>query len=50
MGKPSTQVQLRLQQPGHHCPGSIRLLIPLGFKKGADPGMPEPTALDLLWR
>ncbi|XP_036266662.1 mitochondrial import receptor subunit TOM7 homolog [Pipistrellus kuhlii] len=30
--------------------GFIPLVIYLGFKKGADPGMPEPTVLSLLWR
>uniref|UniRef100_A0A2I2Y3Y7 Mitochondrial import receptor subunit TOM7 homolog n=1 Tax=Gorilla gorilla gorilla TaxID=9595 RepID=A0A2I2Y3Y7_GORGO len=32
--------------------GFIPLVIYLGFKRGADPGMPEPTVLRycLLWR
>ncbi|XP_032110068.1 cytochrome c, testis-specific-like [Sapajus apella] len=29
--------------------GFIPLVIYLGFKRGADPGMPEPTVLNLLW-
>ncbi|KAI5948017.1 Mitochondrial import receptor subunit TOM7 [Manis javanica] len=29
--------------------GFIPLVIYLGFKRGADPGMPEPTVLSLLW-
>uniref|UniRef100_G1NUA2 Mitochondrial import receptor subunit TOM7 homolog n=1 Tax=Myotis lucifugus TaxID=59463 RepID=G1NUA2_MYOLU len=28
--------------------GFIPLVIYLGFKRGADPGMPEPTVLSLL--
>ncbi|XP_032137042.1 mitochondrial import receptor subunit TOM7 homolog [Sapajus apella] len=29
--------------------GFIPLVIYLGFKRGTDPGMPEPTVLSLLW-
>uniref|UniRef100_A0A5F9D449 Mitochondrial import receptor subunit TOM7 homolog n=2 Tax=Leporidae TaxID=9979 RepID=A0A5F9D449_RABIT len=29
--------------------GFIPFVIYLGFKRGADPGMPEPTVLSLLW-
>nr|XP_020735211.1 mitochondrial import receptor subunit TOM7 homolog [Odocoileus virginianus texanus] len=29
--------------------GFIPLVIYLGFKRGADPAMPEPTVLSLLW-
>nr|XP_002746047.1 mitochondrial import receptor subunit TOM7 homolog [Callithrix jacchus] len=29
--------------------GFIPLAIYLGFKRGAYPGMPEPTVLSLLW-
>ncbi|XP_058400693.1 mitochondrial import receptor subunit TOM7 homolog [Diceros bicornis minor] len=28
----------------------IPFVIYLGFQRGADPGMPEPTVLSLLWR
>ncbi|XP_032836492.1 mitochondrial import receptor subunit TOM7 homolog [Petromyzon marinus] len=29
--------------------GFIPTVLYLGFKKGADPGMPEPTLMSLLW-
>uniref|UniRef100_A0A673VCI6 Mitochondrial import receptor subunit TOM7 homolog n=1 Tax=Suricata suricatta TaxID=37032 RepID=A0A673VCI6_SURSU len=29
--------------------GFIPLMIYVGFKRGTDPGMPEPTVLSLLW-
>ncbi|OCT75750.1 hypothetical protein XELAEV_18030937mg [Xenopus laevis] len=29
--------------------GFIPMVLYLGFKRGADPGMPEPTILSLLW-
>ncbi|XP_077861727.1 mitochondrial import receptor subunit TOM7 homolog [Saccoglossus kowalevskii] len=29
--------------------GYVPFILYLGFKKGADPGMPEPTLLSLLW-
>ncbi|CAO2636152.1 Mitochondrial import receptor subunit TOM7 homolog [Lemmus lemmus] len=29
--------------------GFIPLVIYLGFTRGADPGMPEPSVLSLLW-
>ncbi|XP_063777806.1 mitochondrial import receptor subunit TOM7 homolog [Pseudophryne corroboree] len=29
--------------------GFIPLILYLGFKRGADPGMPEPHILSLLW-
>nr|XP_060638085.1 mitochondrial import receptor subunit TOM7 homolog isoform X1 [Anolis sagrei ordinatus] len=29
--------------------GFIPVVLYLGFKRGADPGMPEPTLLSLLW-
>nr|XP_056723321.1 mitochondrial import receptor subunit TOM7 homolog [Euleptes europaea] len=30
--------------------GFIPVVLYLGFKRGADPGMPEPSLLSLLWR
>nr|XP_025960829.1 mitochondrial import receptor subunit TOM7 homolog [Dromaius novaehollandiae] len=29
--------------------GFIPVVLYLGFRRGADPGMPEPTILSLLW-
>ncbi|XP_078520518.1 mitochondrial import receptor subunit TOM7 homolog [Lissotriton helveticus] len=29
--------------------GFIPAVLYLGFKRGADPGMPEPTIVSLLW-
>uniref|UniRef100_UPI00358EDCDF mitochondrial import receptor subunit TOM7 homolog n=1 Tax=Myxine glutinosa TaxID=7769 RepID=UPI00358EDCDF len=29
--------------------GFIPMVLYLGFRKGADPGMPEPSLLSLLW-
>ncbi|XP_078621984.1 mitochondrial import receptor subunit TOM7 homolog [Branchiostoma floridae x Branchiostoma japonicum] len=29
--------------------GYVPFIIYLGFKKGADPGMPEPNLLSILW-
>ncbi|XP_077979172.1 mitochondrial import receptor subunit TOM7 homolog [Glandiceps talaboti] len=29
--------------------GYVPFILYLGFKRGADPGMPEPTVLSLLW-
>ncbi|XP_063159829.1 mitochondrial import receptor subunit TOM7 homolog [Candoia aspera] len=29
--------------------GFVPVVLYLGFKRGADPGMPEPTLLSLLW-
>ncbi|XP_064229736.1 mitochondrial import receptor subunit TOM7 homolog [Aotus nancymaae] len=54
MVKVSKEVKQRLQQlfkGGQFamCWGFIPLVIYLGFKRGADPGMPEPTVLSLLW-
>uniref|UniRef100_A0A4X2LQ42 Uncharacterized protein n=1 Tax=Vombatus ursinus TaxID=29139 RepID=A0A4X2LQ42_VOMUR len=31
------------------CWGFILLLLYMGFRRGADPRMPEPTVLSLLW-
>ncbi|XP_035283693.1 mitochondrial import receptor subunit TOM7 homolog [Anguilla rostrata] len=54
MAKISKETKLRLQQV-FQCGqfvirwGFIPTVLYLGFKRGADPGMPEPTILSLLW-
>ncbi|KAM7174720.1 mitochondrial import receptor subunit TOM7 homolog [Macrochelys suwanniensis] len=54
MPKLSKEVKQRLQQlfkGGQFAIrwGFIPVVLYLGFKRGADPGMPEPTILSLLW-
>ncbi|XP_060052086.1 mitochondrial import receptor subunit TOM7 homolog [Erinaceus europaeus] len=54
MAKLSKEAKQRLQQlfkGGQFAIrwGFIPLVIYLGFKRGADPGMPEPSVLSLLW-
>lgn len=54
MAKLSKETKQRLQQV-FQCGqfvirwGFIPTVLYLGFKRGADPGMPEPTVLSLLW-
>uniref|UniRef100_A0A3Q2ZG00 Mitochondrial import receptor subunit TOM7 homolog n=2 Tax=Kryptolebias marmoratus TaxID=37003 RepID=A0A3Q2ZG00_KRYMA len=54
MAKLSKETKQRLQQL-FQCGqfvirwGFIPTVLYLGFKRGADPGMPEPTLLSLLW-
>ncbi|KAF7691361.1 hypothetical protein HF521_011658 [Silurus meridionalis] len=54
MPKLSKETKQRLQQV-FQCGqfvirwGFIPTVLYLGFKRGADPGMPEPTVLSLLW-
>ncbi|XP_056268149.1 mitochondrial import receptor subunit TOM7 homolog [Pseudoliparis swirei] len=54
MAKLSNESKQRLQQL-FQCSqfvirwGFIPTVLYLGFKRGADPGMPEPTVLSLLW-
>ncbi|KAL6099905.1 tomm7 [Pungitius sinensis] len=54
MAKLSKETKQRLQQL-FQCGqfvirwGFIPTVLYLGFKRGADPGMPEPTVLSLLW-
>ncbi|XP_036372047.1 mitochondrial import receptor subunit TOM7 homolog [Megalops cyprinoides] len=54
MAKLSKETKQRLQQV-FQCGqfvirwGFIPTVLYLGFKRGADPGMPEPTILSLLW-
>ncbi|XP_039321313.1 mitochondrial import receptor subunit TOM7 homolog [Saimiri boliviensis] len=54
MVKLSKEAKQRLQQLFKEGQFATRwgfnpLVIYLGFKRGADPGMPEPTVLSLLW-
>ncbi|KAM7316390.1 hypothetical protein ACRRTK_024121 [Alexandromys fortis] len=54
MVKLSKEAQQRLQHLFKGCQlvirwGFIPLVIYLGFTRGADPGMPEPPVLSLLW-
>ncbi|XP_036351810.2 mitochondrial import receptor subunit TOM7 homolog [Ochotona princeps] len=54
MGKLSQRAKQRLQQlsKGGQCIipcGIVSLVVCLDFKRGADPGMPEPTVLGLVW-
>lgn len=54
MVKLSEEAKQRLQRlfkGGQHAIrwGFILLVIYLGFKRGTDPAMPEPTVLSLLW-
>ncbi|KAG6939927.1 translocase of outer mitochondrial membrane 7, partial [Chelydra serpentina] len=54
MPKLSKEVKQRLQQLFRGGQFAIRwgfipVVLYLGFKRGADPGMPEPTILSLLW-
>ncbi|XP_026088086.1 mitochondrial import receptor subunit TOM7 homolog [Carassius auratus] len=54
MSKLSKESKQRLQQV-FQCGqfiirwGFIPTVLYLGFKRGADPGMPEPSVLSLLW-
>ncbi|KAM9494725.1 mitochondrial import receptor subunit TOM7 homolog [Clarias gariepinus] len=54
MPKLSKETKQRLQQV-FQCGqfvirwGFIPTVLYLGFKRGADPGMPEPNILSLLW-
>ncbi|MGH0143454.1 UNVERIFIED_CONTAM: hypothetical protein FKN15_000405 [Acipenser sinensis] len=54
MPKLSKETKQRLQQV-FQCGqfairwGFIPTILYLGFKRGADPGLPEPTVLSLLW-
>ncbi|XP_032768000.1 mitochondrial import receptor subunit TOM7 homolog [Rattus rattus] len=54
MVKLSEEAKQRLQQLFKGGPfatrwGFIPLVVYLGFIRGADSGMPEPSALNLLW-
>uniref|UniRef100_T2M484 Mitochondrial import receptor subunit TOM7 homolog n=1 Tax=Hydra vulgaris TaxID=6087 RepID=T2M484_HYDVU len=46
--KKSIQSIFKITKTTFHW-GFIPFVIYLGLKKGADPGMPEPTLLSLLW-
>uniref|UniRef100_A0A2K6EHW4 Uncharacterized protein n=1 Tax=Propithecus coquereli TaxID=379532 RepID=A0A2K6EHW4_PROCO len=48
MVKLSKEAKERLQQL-FKAASLIPLMIYLGLKRDADPGMPEPTVLSLLW-
>ncbi|KAM9248363.1 mitochondrial import receptor subunit TOM7 homolog [Dugong dugon] len=51
MSKEAKQMLQQLFKGGwfviHWC--FIPLMVYLGFKRGADPGIPEPIILSLLW-